>query len=120
MKKTLLSITSLLIVLCMTFSCFAAAGFADVKADTTEGAAINQLADAGIINGYLDGLFHAERSLTRAQFCKIANKVFGYTEKGTETFGDVPATYWGAEEISIAQPSTGCQKRISPFSSQSS
>ncbi len=104
MKKLLSTAVSVLLVFCMICSCFAEAiSFADVNADTVEGAAITKLAEAGIINGYPDNLFHAERSLTRAQFCKLANKVFGYTEIGTETFNDVPAKYWGATEISIAQ-----------------
>ncbi len=103
MKKVLSIIISLALVIGMVPFCWGAEGFADVKTESNEGAAITKLYEAGIVNGFNDGLFHAERGLTRAQFCKMANKVFGFTEVGTETFRDVPATYWGATEISIAQ-----------------
>lgn len=103
MKKVLSIIVSLALIVSILPTCWGAAGFADVNAESIEGAAIAKLYDAGIVNGFNDGLFHAERGLTRAQFCKMANKVFGFTEVGSEHFNDVPATYWGATEISIAQ-----------------
>ena len=103
MKKILSIIITLALVVGMMPFCWGAEGFSDVNAESIEGAAITKLYDAGVVNGFNDGLFHAERGLTRAQFCKMINKVFGFTEVGTETFKDVAATYWGATEISIAQ-----------------
>lgn len=103
MKKILALMLSFVLVVALLPFCWGANAFSDVDQKTVEGSAIAKLCEAGIVNGFNDGLFHAERGLTRAQFCKMANKVFGFTEVGTETFRDVPENYWGAKEISIAQ-----------------
>lgn len=56
----------------------------------------------GFINGYEDGTFKPDNSMTRAEFVKIVNKVFGFTEKGTESFSDVNKEDWYYSDICIA------------------
>ena len=41
------------------------------------------------INGYEDNTFRPDDSMTRAEFVKLVNKVFGFTQEGTEDFTDV-------------------------------
>ena len=41
--------------------------------------------------------------MTRAEFIKVVNRVFGFNEKGTVTFNDVKASDWFYDEVAIAQ-----------------
>ena len=64
---------------------------------------IKDFISKGYINGYQDGSFKPNNDITRAEFVKIANRVFGFTEKGTVTFNDVRSSDWFYNEIAIAQ-----------------
>ena len=64
---------------------------------------IKSFISKGYINGYQDGSFKPNNDITRAEFVKIANRVFGFTEKGTVTFNDVRSSDWFYNEIAIAQ-----------------
>ena len=77
--------------------------FTDVDANTTRGAAIYKMANAGIIVGDGDGTFRPNDPITRGELTKIVNMIFGYTEKDTSTFTDVNDTHWYKENVLIAQ-----------------
>ncbi|MDU6113842.1 MAG: S-layer homology domain-containing protein [Paeniclostridium sordellii] len=64
---------------------------------------IQQFISNGFINGYEDGTFKPDNSITRAEFVKIANKYFGFTAKGNENFTDVNQGDWFYNDICIAQ-----------------
>jgi len=65
---------------------------------------IEKLVDAGIIKGYEDGTFLPDGHITRAEFVKIANQVFSYTQKQESTnFIDVKSDDWFFENVLIAQ-----------------
>lgn len=63
---------------------------------------INAYVSRGIMSGYPDGTFRPEASVTRAEFVKMVNSVFGYNTASTISFSDVSASYWGYDEIAKA------------------
>lgn len=77
--------------------------FSDVEKGSDLDKALIKLKLMQIINGYEDGTFRAENGLTRAEFCKMVNKLFGYTEKAEENFSDVAEEDWYKEEVLIAK-----------------
>ena len=70
---------------------------------------IYRLVDAGIINGFGDGTFRPEGSLTRAQAAKIINLIFGYSEETLPAgeseigFTDVTPEDWFSTHALVAQ-----------------
>ena len=77
--------------------------FTDVEPGSELDAALIKLKNAGILNGYEDGSFRAENGLTRAEFCKMINKLFGYTEKAEDNFSDVTEDDWFFTEVQVAK-----------------
>lgn len=77
-----------------------AAFFPDTQANWAR-SAIQTLSDQGIITGYPDGTFRPEGLITRAEFSAIMVKALGLspTSTGTQTFRDVPSTYWAYPSI---------------------
>lgn len=57
----------------------------------------------GVLNGYQDGSFHPNEGITRAEFATILNKVFGFYMKSDQSFSDVKATDWYADQLSLAR-----------------
>lgn len=58
--------------------------------------------DDGYINGYSDGNFVPEGLVTRAEFVKMVNNLFDYTEKIDINFADVNQSDWYYQEIQKA------------------
>ena len=77
--------------------------FTDVEPGTALETALVKLKNAGIINGYEDGSFQPAGGLSRAEFCKMINILFGYTELATTGFPDVPADAWYHDHVLIAK-----------------
>ncbi len=77
--------------------------FKDVNESTDEGKSIYKLVDAGVINGNGDGTFTPQNGITRAEFCKMINLVYNYTEKDQVLFTDVKASDWYYEQVLIAK-----------------
>ena len=104
-------ILSLVIILAMILSSIgvfaaeetAAPKFSDVDANSVSGQAIYKLVGAGVLNGYPDGTFRPNNTLTRAELCKIVNLVFGYTEAAPDTFTDVSTNDWFYSYVAIAK-----------------
>ncbi|WP_310552088.1 glycosyl hydrolase [Paenibacillus glufosinatiresistens] len=59
--------------------------------------------DRGVIGGYEDGSFKPDRSITRAEFVSVLNKLFGYSASGSGNFSDVPAGVWYEKELAAAK-----------------
>ena len=72
------------------------------SASAASDAAIDQLENWGIINGYPDGQTHPERLLTRAEYVAMVNRAYGYKGTGATPFTDVPETSWYSDDIGIA------------------
>ena len=77
--------------------------FTDVDANTTRGAAIYKMANAGILVGDGNGIFRPNDPITRGELTKIVNMIFGYTEKDTASFTDVNDSHWYKDNVLIAQ-----------------
>ena len=67
-----IKITALITAVMMLLNIGAFAAFEDININTGVGNAVKQLVQLGIINGYPDGTFRPEDTLTRGQFAKIA------------------------------------------------
>ncbi len=78
--------------------------FTDVPDDYVYKKAITTLSTLRIINGYEDGTFAPNKSITRAEFTKIIVFMLGYGELNTPItqFDDVPATHWANAHIKVA------------------
>lgn len=82
----------------------AASKFSDIAGHWAK-AAIDQVAAAGMINGYEDGTFKPSNSLTRAEAVTMINHYLGRelsTSVTGPTWSDVPATHWAYKEIESA------------------
>lgn len=60
---------------------------------------IEYLVSKKIMSGYNDGTFKPDKEITRAEFIKTINNVFGYTEKAQISFSDVKESDWYYEDI---------------------
>lgn len=72
--------------------------------------AYNQIQDfvnAGYVGGYDDGTFKPNNSITRAEFVKILNQVFGLTKSSGKVFNDT-TNHWAKEQIDIAVTNGVC------------
>lgn len=103
MKKVL----SVLVAVCMSvsalFSVSAHSVFSDVNETDAAYGSILKLAEKKIVEGDGDGNFRPADGLTRAEFCKIINKIFGYTQEDDIAFTDVKPKDWFYKEVRIAK-----------------
>ncbi|MDR3242799.1 MAG: S-layer homology domain-containing protein [Clostridiales Family XIII bacterium] len=111
MKKHLIKTVSGVMTAALLFA--VVFGFADIKpsyaavsfTDTADHWAVGDINAAvrlGYINGYENGTFKPENSISRAEFIKIINSAIGYTELTNLTFRDVPSTEWYYPEVQKA------------------
>ncbi|MBE7036690.1 MAG: S-layer homology domain-containing protein, partial [Ruminococcaceae bacterium] len=110
MKKAK-KLLSLLLAFAMVFSLAIpaafAADFSDVPSNYQYYDAVQSLVARGIINGYEDGTFKPEATITRAEFAKMVIYAIGLgnmtQDASTETgFPDVASNHWAAGVIKIA------------------
>lgn len=101
MNKMKKAIAALLVLICLFQSAFCAA-FSDVDETTAQGKAIVKMAQKGLVLGTGDGCFHPNDNLTRSQFVKIINNMFGYTHIGENKFSDVQSGKWYYDDVCIA------------------
>lgn len=111
-------ILSLLLAVCTAVSLLAVpaaaaatTNFADIS-DRDTAMAVESLRLMGVLDGYGDGSFRPNASLTRAQFCKMAVYALnGADELGrystVTVFPDVKPSYWAASYINMAAKGKG-------------
>jgi len=103
--KKIFSILALVMVMVFSLNlCFAQVPvMKDVDYKTDLGKSIEKLVKAGVINGIpeADGTFtyKSENSITRAEFCKMINATFGYTQTGANVFSDVNTDDWYYQDV---------------------
>lgn len=74
---------------------------------TVYGSSVDELILLQIFNGYEDGSFRPENTLTRGEFCTIVVRILGLNElaanaKDTQVFSDVPNSHWASGYINTA------------------
>lgn len=78
-------------------------GFTDVAFGAWYNNAVSTLTRAGILDGYEDGSFRPNASITRAEFTKIAVSFFKHVGGASSNpFNDVPDSAWYAEFVKAA------------------
>ncbi len=102
LKKTVAVVLAVAMVLTMGIATSFAA-FTDVQSTAGYAEAVNILANLGILNGYTDGSFKPNNTITRAEVAVIMCRVLNADPNpGTTPFTDVPANHWAAGEINTA------------------
>ncbi len=78
----------------------------DINPDTAVGKAVNKLVSVGIINGYEDGTYRPDNTITRAEFAKVIATFLGLGEFASGApsgFADVDSTnHWAQKYIKLA------------------
>ncbi|WP_338659743.1 S-layer homology domain-containing protein [Paraclostridium sordellii] len=80
--------------------------FSDISGHWGE-SQIKAFINKGYINGYPDGSFRPDNSITRAEFVKIFNTVFGLKSSSGKVFNDT-IDHWAKNEIDIAVTNGVC------------
>ncbi|MBE7032784.1 MAG: S-layer homology domain-containing protein [Ruminococcaceae bacterium] len=105
LKKTLAVVLAFAMVLSMGFSAFA---YTDVAEGTKVAEAVGILSNLGIFEGFEDGTFKPNDTVTRAQMAAIICRTLGYEDQakasmGSTIFNDVPASHWASGYVNVAQ-----------------
>lgn len=78
-------------------------GFTDLDADDPDTLYIEQLEERGLTNGYPDGTFRPEASITRSELIALVNRAFKFETAASEhEFEDVSSDQWFEEHVRIA------------------
>lgn len=96
LKKRFLALTGLALMLLSFTPAVHAISF-DIQGHWAEGA-IKEMTEAKILNGYPDGSFKPDQSITRAEFAKVIAKAYNFKSKSTPNFTDVKS-HWAKEYI---------------------
>ncbi len=76
--------------------------FIDVPVNAWYAAAVDEMTGFSLVDGYEDGTFRPDASITRAEFVTILTR-FPHNDIGTEkSFADVPATHWAYNAVQTA------------------
>ena len=76
--------------------------FNDVPENAWYAAAVNEMTGFSLVDGYEDGTFRPDASITRAEFVTILTR-FPHDDIGTEqSFADVPAAHWAYNAVQTA------------------
>jgi len=73
----------------------------DLKGHWAEQTLSKWLSD-GLINGYRDGTIRPDRALSRGEAMALANRSFGFSEKASIHFTDLPVTSWAYADVAKA------------------
>lgn len=104
-KKVMKKILSVALSTAMAFSMFASVAFGADTEKLTPEQQFNVLKEAGIVDGFPDGLAHLDQTVTRAQLAKIIVKSLALEEvTGVATYKDknYTAKHWAAPFIEAA------------------
>jgi len=96
-KKVSSVLLALVLVLSIVLPSFAA--YSDVNSSWAK-QAIEKWSSKELINGYKDGTFKPNNSISRAEFVAIMTRVFNYQEKSSIQFKDVKPTDWFSDYVS--------------------
>jgi|GEM_PF-2272118 len=92
MKKALSAILSLILVVSCVAASFAAA-FPDTNQHWAD-SAVSYMVGKKILNGYEDGTFRPDRTVSRVEYVKMLDETFGLTETAAISYRDVADADW--------------------------
>lgn len=107
MKRGTKAIIAVFLIMQLVLSLGAGVVFAqsnsDIKGHWAEDK-ITQWLDKGLVNGYPDGSFKPNKTVTRAEFVKTVNQVFRVSMNTDVnlSFADLPEKHWAYEEVKAA------------------
>jgi len=101
LKKPLILVLSILLIFSLSTPAFAVTTANDYDTSWAN-ETIQQAIASGIAQGYPDGTFKPDNSITRAEFFEWVNNVYSLTRESTKTYADVPSTAWYAPAIAKA------------------
>ena len=109
MKKVLSIVLSLVMVLCMTpmmaFADTSDNGYSDIAGEKCEGA-VNVLSALGVIDGYEDGTYRPDTTISRAELTKIVVTALGvadYASATTSSYTDMANAQWAVPYVEYAK-----------------
>lgn len=76
--------------------------FTDVQADAWYANAVGYIEQFGIINGYEDGTFRPQNTITRAEFVTMASRFATLSKEFDCRFADVDNSHWAYHYIAFA------------------
>ncbi len=92
------------------------AALTDISTDHWAYEPVSVLANAGVINGFEDGTFRPEATVTREQFVKMVVAAFEMTaENANCSYSDVPKNAWYYSSVAIATANNVTQGYGSKF-----
>ncbi|MGF7184781.1 hypothetical protein GGQ84_000866 [Desulfitispora alkaliphila] len=100
-QKSKLAILFIIALIFSSLGTAFAAGHSDIEGHWAKDE-ILQWTEQGKIEGYPDGTFRPNNSITRAEFIAIINRALNYEEVEEISYSDVPAGAWYASEIAKA------------------
>lgn len=106
MKKVITLLMLLMLLVLQVSPVFAASTPSDVK-DTPYETAVTTLNGLGIMEGYPDGTFQLEKTITRAEFSTLIARALGLENaaqgsSGDTLFKDVDRTHWASGYVNLA------------------
>ena len=91
MKKVLSIVLSLVMVICMmptmAFAASSSTEYSDISGEKCEGA-VNVLSALGVIDGYEDGTYRPDETISRAELTKIVITALGVADYASATKTD--------------------------------
>lgn len=118
MKKTLIVTLALVFVLGIVGTAFAANPFVDVPAKHWAYDAVSKLAKAGVVDGFGDGTFRGDKTMTRYEMAQIVAKAMAKSEKTdaeTKALIDKLAVEFSAELDNLGVRVTKLEKKMGPL-----
>jgi len=77
------------------------AQFSDLKGHWAENT-LKEWAAAGLIQGYTDGTLKPDRTVSRGEAMALINRSFGFKERASISFPDLPVSNWAYADVSKA------------------
>ncbi|QQY79978.1 S-layer family protein [Keratinibaculum paraultunense] len=100
-KKNILNMAIMSFIIILFNSTFSFAMVSDIESHWAK-KEIAYLIERGDVQGYNDGTFKPNKNITRAEFFKMTNNVYGFKEVSEVSFKDVKKDDWYFEEVGKA------------------
>ena len=108
MKKVLSIVLSLVMVICMmpvmAFAATSNAAYSDISGEKCEGA-VNVLDALGVVDGYEDGTYRPDQTVTRAEMAKLIITALGvadYASATNSSYSDMALAQWAIPYVEYA------------------